>query len=67
MCSGRMGGSDMRGSVAVDMGRERLLLKADLVSDNLLAKDSGPFIGARPGGKEGEQAAAEQANTRRAR
>ena len=58
--SGRVGGSDMRGTVAVDTGGERLLLKADLVSDNLLAKDMGPFIGARPGGKEGEQAAAEQ-------
>jgi AsmA family protein len=56
--SGRMGGSDMRGTVGVDTGRERLMLKADLVSDNLLAKDLGPFIGARPGGKEGEQAAA---------
>jgi AsmA family protein len=61
--SGRMGGSDMRGTVAVDTGRDRLLLKADLVSDNLLAKDLGPFIGARPGGKEGEQAAAEQSET----
>jgi uncharacterized protein involved in outer membrane biogenesis len=54
-----MGGSDMRGTVGVDTGRERLLLKADLVSDNLLAKDLGPFIGARPGGKEGEEAAAD--------
>ena len=58
--SGRMGGSDMRGTVAVDTGRERLLLKADLVSDNLLAKDLGPFIGARPGGKEGEEVAGGQ-------
>jgi uncharacterized protein involved in outer membrane biogenesis len=58
--SGRIGGSDMRGTVAVDTGRERLLLKADLVSDNLLAKDLGPFIGARPGGKEGEEVAAGQ-------
>ena len=61
--SGRMGGSDMRGTVGVDTGRERLLLKADLVSDNLLAKDLGPFIGARPGGKEGEQAAADKSKT----
>ena len=57
--SGQMGGSDMRGTVTVDTGKERLLLKANLVSDNLLAKDLGPFIGARPGGKEGEEAAAQ--------
>jgi uncharacterized protein involved in outer membrane biogenesis len=61
--SGRMGGSDMRGTVGVDTGGKRLLLKADLVSDNLLAKDLGPFIGARPGGKEGEEAAAEESKT----
>ena len=56
--SGRMGGSDMRGMVALDTGRERLLLKADLASDNLLAKDLGPFIGASPGGQAGEEVAA---------
>ena len=26
-------------------------MKADVTSDNLLAKDLGPFIGARPGGR----------------
>jgi uncharacterized protein involved in outer membrane biogenesis len=59
--SGRMGGSDMRGTVAVDTGRDRLLLKADVVSDNLLAKDLGPVIGARPGGQAGEEAAKQEA------
>jgi AsmA family protein len=56
--SGRMGGSDLRGRIAVDTAKERPLLKADVISDNLLAKDIGPFIGARPGGEKGEQAAA---------
>ena len=60
--SGRMGGSDMRGTVGVDTGGKRLLLKADLVSDNLLAK-FGPFIGATPGGKEREEAVAEESKT----
>jgi AsmA family protein len=63
--SGKMGDSDMRGMVAVNTGRERLLLKADLISDNLFAKDLGPFIGARPGGQEGEQAAAAGQTTQR--
>jgi uncharacterized protein involved in outer membrane biogenesis len=64
--AGRMGGSDIRGTVGVDTGGERLLLKADLVSDNLLAKDLGPFIGARPGGKEGEEAAVDPSKAAKA-
>ena len=58
--SGKMGGSDLRGTMAVDLGKERTLLKADVISDNLLGKDVGTFIGARPAGQEGEQAEAGQ-------
>ena len=51
--SGKMGGSDLRGTMAVDQGKERTLLKADVISDNLLGKDVGTFIGARPAGQKG--------------
>ena len=64
--SGKMGGSDLRGMMAIDLGKERPLMKANVTSDNLLAKDSGPFIGARPGGQAGEQAAAKGDTVQRA-
>lgn len=55
--TGKMGGSDLRGTMALDTGKKRPLLKANVISDNLLGKDIGTFIGARPAGQEGEQAA----------
>ena len=64
--SGKMGGSDLRGTMAVDAGKDRPLLKADVISDNLLGKDIGTFIGARPAGQEGEEAAAAGQTARRA-
>lgn len=64
--SGKMGGSDVRGVVAIDIGKERPFLKADVISNNLLDKDLGTFIGARPSGQEGAQAAAAGKTAQRA-
>ena len=47
--SGRIGSSDIAGSVQVDTGGKRPALKADLVSKLLDFDDLGPLIGARPG------------------
>lgn len=52
--NGKLGDSDVRGTMAVDMGGERLRLKADITSDRLVFADLAPFVGARPGGQEGE-------------
>lgn len=46
---GRIGESDIAGSLQVDTGSERPGLKADLVSRRLDLDDLGPLIGARPG------------------
>ena len=47
--SGRIGQSDIAGSLQVDTGGKRPLMKADLVSDRLDFADLGPLIGARSG------------------
>ncbi len=47
--SGRIGDSDIAGSVRVDTGGKRPALTADLVSRLLDLEDLGPMIGARPG------------------
>lgn len=47
--SGRIGGSDIAGSLQVDTGGKRPAMKADLVSKVLDIADLGPLIGARPG------------------
>lgn len=52
---GRLGGSDLRGTLAVDTGGERLHMKADLASNRLDFADLGGFIGAREGGRESSQ------------
>ncbi|MEN9437969.1 MAG: hypothetical protein RIR09_2624, partial [Pseudomonadota bacterium] len=47
--SGRIGGSDIAGSMQVDTGGPRTVLIADLESNLLDFDDLGPVIGARPG------------------
>jgi uncharacterized protein involved in outer membrane biogenesis len=53
--AGRLGGSDLRGTLAVDTGRERLLMKANLASNRLDLADLAGFIGADEGGSESAQ------------
>lgn len=47
--SGRVGGSDIAGTVQIDTGGKRPLMKANLISSVLDIADLGPLIGARPG------------------
>lgn len=47
--SGRIGSSDIAGSLQVDTGGKRPAMKADLVSKVLDIADLGPLIGAKPG------------------
>ncbi len=47
--TGRIGESDIAGSLQIDTGGQRTLMKADLVSNRLDLADLGPLIGARPG------------------
>jgi uncharacterized protein involved in outer membrane biogenesis len=55
---GRIGDSDVRGEVKIDYGREKPLLTAKLVSDNLDFDDLAPLVGAPP--DTDETASAEQ-------
>ena len=56
--SGRIGDSDIAGSLQVDTGGKRTALKAELVSKLLDFDDLGPLIGARPGSVQAAQQAA---------
>lgn len=47
--SGHIGNSDMAGSVEVETGGKRPVLKATLTSNRLDIDDLGPLIGSRPG------------------
>lgn len=47
--SGRIGGSDIAGTFAIDTSGKRPAMKADLVSNVLVFEDLGPIIGSRPG------------------
>jgi len=47
--SGRIGDSDIAGTLQIDTGGKRPAMKADLVSKLLDLADLGPLIGARPG------------------
>ena len=47
--SGRIGDSDIAGSLQIETGGKRPAMKADLVSKLLDFADLGPLIGARPG------------------
>jgi len=57
--SGRVGGSDLAGTIRVDTAPKRPVMKADLVSSMLDFKDLAGFIGGKPGTKE-EKASEEQ-------
>ncbi|MEN9437646.1 MAG: hypothetical protein RIR09_2301 [Pseudomonadota bacterium] len=59
--SGRIGGSDIAGSMQVDTGGPRTVLIADLVSNLLDFDDLGPVIGSRPASV--AQAAAQTADS----
>jgi AsmA protein len=56
--SGRIGNSDIAGSVQVDTGGKRPAMKAELVSKLLDLADLGPAIGARPGSVQAAKQAA---------
>ncbi|MBK8210492.1 MAG: AsmA family protein [Rhodospirillales bacterium] len=48
--AGKLGDSDMRGDVAIDLGRQRPQIRGDVVSKLLDLKDLAGFIGASEGG-----------------
>ncbi len=56
--SGRIGDSDIAGTVQVDTGGKRPAMKAELVSRLLDIADLGPLIGARPGSVDAAKQAA---------
>lgn len=58
--SGTVGDSDVAGDVSVDLGGERPMLRAALVSKRLDLDDLAGFLGATPATGEGEAASAEQ-------
>jgi uncharacterized protein involved in outer membrane biogenesis len=58
--SGRVGGSDLSGSIRVDTAAARPFMKADLVSNLLDFKDLAGFIGGRPGSASGKIAAQQE-------
>ncbi len=47
--SGRIGGSDIAGTLQVDAGGKRPAMKASLLSNLLVLEDLGPIIGSQPG------------------
>ena len=58
--SGRVGDSDLSGSIRVDTAPKRPFMKADLVSNLLDFDDLAGFIGGKPGTASGETASEEQ-------
>jgi AsmA protein len=56
--SGRIGGSDIAGTLSVDTGGKRPAMKADLVSKVLDIADLGPLIGAQTGSVDAARQAA---------
>ena len=56
--SGRIGDSDIAGTLQIDTGGKRPAMKADLVSKLLDIADLGPLIGARPGSVQAAKQAA---------
>lgn len=56
--SGRIGDSDIAGSLQVDTGGKRPALQAELLSKLLDVEDLGPLIGARPGSVDAAKQAA---------
>lgn len=57
---GRIGDSDIAGSVTLETGGERYLVRADLLSKRLDFDDLGPIIGAPPATGPGETVSREQ-------
>jgi uncharacterized protein involved in outer membrane biogenesis len=64
--SGRIGGSDIAGSIDVTTGGTRPVLTAEIVSQRLDIRDLGPVVGARPGSIKRAKAAAALASGRTA-
>jgi uncharacterized protein involved in outer membrane biogenesis len=58
--SGRVGGSDLSGTIRVDTEPKRPVMKADLVSNLLDFKDLAGFIGGKPGTASDETASEDQ-------
>ncbi|HEV8342059.1 MAG TPA: AsmA family protein [Candidatus Binatia bacterium] len=58
--SGRVGDSDLSGTIRVDLGPKRPVMKADLVSNRLDFDDLAGFIGGTPGTNAGETVSEEQ-------
>jgi uncharacterized protein involved in outer membrane biogenesis len=58
--SGRVGGSDLSGSIAVDTAPKRAVMKADLISNLLDFKDLAGFIRGKPATEDGTSAEEEQ-------
>ncbi|NJD35867.1 MAG: AsmA family protein [Betaproteobacteria bacterium] len=56
--SGRIGGSDIAGSLQINTGGKRPALKAELVSKVLDIADLGPLVGAKPGSVDAARRAA---------
>jgi uncharacterized protein involved in outer membrane biogenesis len=61
--SGRIGDSDVAGTLQVDTGGKRTAMKAELASRVLDLADLGPLIGARPGRLQAARQAAPAAQT----
>ncbi len=53
--SGRVGGSDLSGTIRVDTETKRPVMKADLISNTLDFKDLAGFIGGKPSEKSSEE------------
>ena len=60
--AGRVGGSDLAGTIRVDTGPKRPVMKADLVSNLLDFKDLAGFIGGDPNTNQSATATAEESN-----
>jgi AsmA family protein len=60
--AGRVGGSDLAGTIRVDTGPTRPVMKADLVSNLLDFKDLAGFIGGDPNTNQSATATAEESN-----
>lgn len=55
---GRIGSSDLEGTISIDPGAKRPVLSADLASRSVNLADLGGFIGAKPGPETPKEAAA---------
>jgi len=58
--TGKVGKSDLAGSISIDGHAKKSVLKADLTSNNLSFDDLGPLVGVPPSSKNGDVASAQQ-------